>query len=77
MKTRNQIILALALVLTAIGVPVEGIGLLLSIDWLLDRFRTTVNVWGDTVGAAVVEERLKRSQRSEVGGQRPEIEAGS
>ncbi|MBN1498449.1 MAG: cation:dicarboxylase symporter family transporter, partial [Spirochaetes bacterium] len=37
------------------GLPVEGIGLLLTIDWLLDRFRTTVNVWGDSVGAGVVE----------------------
>ena len=29
--------------------------ILLTIDWLLDRFRTTVNVWGDAVGSGVVE----------------------
>ena len=34
--------------------PLEGIGLLLAVDWFLDRFRTTVNVWGDSVGATVV-----------------------
>ncbi|MBZ0273274.1 dicarboxylate/amino acid:cation symporter [bacterium] len=51
-------LVTMVMVLTAVNVPVEGIGLLLSIDWLLDRFRTTVNVWGDTVGAAVVERRL-------------------
>jgi Na+/H+-dicarboxylate symporter len=33
----------------------EGIGLILSIDWFLDRCRTTVNVWGDMVGAAVID----------------------
>ncbi len=44
----------MVLVLTAVGLPVEGIGMLLAGDWLLDRFRTTVNVWGDCVGAAVL-----------------------
>jgi len=25
------------------------------VDWILDRFRTTVNVWGDSVGAGVID----------------------
>jgi len=25
------------------------------VDWLLDRFRTTVNVWGDSIGAGVID----------------------
>jgi len=29
--------------------------MLLSIDWFLDRCRTATNVWGDSVGAAVVD----------------------
>jgi Na+/H+-dicarboxylate symporter len=29
--------------------------MLLSIDWFLDRLRTSVNVWGDSIGAAVVD----------------------
>ena len=41
-------------VLTAVGLPLEGIGLIWAIDWFLDRCRTTVNVWGDSVGAAVI-----------------------
>jgi Na+/H+-dicarboxylate symporter len=45
-------------VLSAVGLPLEGVGLLLAVDWLLDRFRTAVNVWGDAVGAAVVERAL-------------------
>jgi len=44
----------MVIVLNAVGLPLEGVGLILSIDWLLDRCRTTVNVWGDAVGAAVV-----------------------
>jgi Na+/H+-dicarboxylate symporter len=41
-------------VLAAVGLPLEGIGLIWAIDWFLDRCRTTVNVWGDSVGAAVI-----------------------
>lgn len=50
-------LVTMVLVLEAVGLPAEGIGLLLSIDWVLDRFRTSVNVWGDSVGAAVIERR--------------------
>ncbi len=46
----------MSLVLTAVGLPLEGIGIILAIDWFLDRCRTTVNVWGDSVGAAVIAE---------------------
>lgn len=48
-------LVTMVMVLQAVGLPTEGIGLILVIDWLLDRFRTTVNVWGDAVGAAVME----------------------
>ncbi len=48
-------LVTMLIVLKAVGLPIEGIGLLLTIDWLMDRFRTTVNVWGDSVGAGVVE----------------------
>lgn len=48
-------LVTMVLVLQAVGLPLEGIGLILSIDWLLDRFRTAVNVWGDSVGAAVLD----------------------
>lgn len=56
-------LVTMVLVLTAIGAPIEGIGILLSIDWLLDRFRTTVNVWGDTVGAAVVDRMMVKGNK--------------
>ena len=48
-------LVTMVIVLTAVGLPMEGIGLLLAVDWFLDRLRTTVNVWGDSVGTTVVE----------------------
>ncbi len=48
----------MVIVLTAVDLPQEGIGLILAVDWFLDRFRTTVNVWGDSTGAAVIEKVL-------------------
>lgn len=48
-------LVTMVLVLQSVGLPTEGIGLILAIDWLLDRFRTTVNVLGDCVGAAVID----------------------
>ncbi len=55
----------MVIVLNAVGLPLEGIGLLLAVDWFLDRCRTTVNVWGDSVGAAVVDRALnsKKGQK--------------
>jgi Na+/H+-dicarboxylate symporter len=48
-------LVTMVIVLNAVDLPLEGIELILAVDWLLDRFRTTVNVWGDAVGAAVME----------------------
>jgi Na+/H+-dicarboxylate symporter len=47
-------LVTMAIVLNAVGLPLEGIGMILAVDRLLDMCRTTVNVWGDTVGCAVV-----------------------
>ena len=48
-------LVTMVIVLKAVGLPLEGIGMLLSIDWFLDRLRTSINVWGDSIGAAVVD----------------------
>ena len=40
--------ITLAMVLTAVGVPTEGLALVLGVDRLLDMFRTATNVVGDT-----------------------------
>lgn len=53
-------LVTMIIVLEVVGLPVEGIGLLLAVDWFLDRFRTATNVWGDAVGAAVVHRYLQK-----------------
>lgn len=53
-------LVTLVLVLKAVGLPLEGIGLILAVDWLLDRFRTTVNVWGDACGAGVIDRLVEK-----------------
>jgi Na+/H+-dicarboxylate symporter len=44
----------MGIVLSAVGLPLEGIGLILAVDRILDMCRTTVNVWSDSIGAASV-----------------------
>lgn len=44
----------IALILSGVGVPPEGIGLILGVDRLLDMCRTTLNVMGDLVAASVI-----------------------
>ncbi|WP_052055212.1 dicarboxylate/amino acid:cation symporter [Myxosarcina sp. GI1] len=52
-------LVTMVIVLRAVNIPIEGVSLILVIDWFLDRCRTTVNVWGDCVGAGVID-RLER-----------------
>jgi Na+/H+-dicarboxylate symporter len=47
-------LITLALVLTQVGLPVEGIALIIGVDRLLDMSRTVVNVVGDATVASVV-----------------------
>ncbi len=47
----------IALILGAVGIPPEGIGLILGVDRFLDMCRTTLNVIGDLVAATVISSR--------------------
>jgi len=47
-------LVTLAIVLGAVGLPLDGIGMILAVDRILDMFRTSVNVWGDATGCVVV-----------------------
>lgn len=49
-------LVTMLIVLNAVGLPIEYVGLILSVDWLLDRFRTAANTFGDCIGAAVVDQ---------------------
>lgn len=44
----------MTIILSAVGLPLEGIGLILAVDRLLDMFRTTINVWSDSCGAVII-----------------------
>lgn len=44
----------MTIVLKAVGLPLDGIGLILAVDRVLDMMRTTVNVLGDTCGAVII-----------------------
>jgi Na+/H+-dicarboxylate symporter len=44
----------ISVILSAVGLPLEGVGLILAVDRILDMCRTTVNVWSDSCGAAII-----------------------
>jgi len=44
----------MSIILNAVGLPLEGVALILAVDRILDMFRTTVNVYSDSVGAVVI-----------------------
>jgi len=47
-------LVAIVIILTAIGLPIEAIGVLMVFDRILDMCRTSVNVWGDCCCATIV-----------------------
>ncbi len=44
----------MSIILNAVGLPLEGVGIILAVDRFLDMFRTTVNVLSDSCGAVIV-----------------------
>ena len=47
-------LVAITLILTVVGLPLEGVGLILAVDRILDMCRTAVNVFSDSCGAVVI-----------------------
>ncbi len=47
-------LVAITIILGAIGLPAEGIGLILAVDRILDMTRTAVNAFGDSCGAVLI-----------------------
>jgi DAACS family dicarboxylate/amino acid:cation (Na+ or H+) symporter len=54
----------LAMILGLVGIPVEGIGLILGVDRFLDMCRTTLNVTGDLAAAVVISRGERAAQGS-------------
>ncbi|MGD2111163.1 MAG: dicarboxylate/amino acid:cation symporter [Phycisphaerae bacterium] len=44
----------MVVVLSAVGLPIEYVGLILAVDRILDMYRTSINVWSDSTACAVV-----------------------
>jgi len=57
-------LVTMAIVLNAVGLPLDGIGIIIAVDRILDMFRTSVNVWGDAAGCAVVARLVGEEVRS-------------
>ena len=57
-------LITLAMVLQQVGLPVEGIGLIIGVDRLLDMLRTVVNISGDGMVTTVVASSEKRLDRA-------------
>ncbi len=51
--------ITLSMVLTSVGLPLEGIGIIMGIDRILDMCRTTINVMGDCVCTLIVSNQEK------------------
>jgi len=50
-------LVAITIILGAIGLPLEALGLILAVDRILDMFRTSVNVFSDSCGAVIIARR--------------------
>ena len=50
----------MTMVLDSVGLPVESIALIITVDRFLDMFRTAVNNWGDLLGAKLIDRLLTR-----------------
>jgi len=53
-------LVTMVMVLQTVGLPSNDVALILAVDWLLDRFRTAINVLGDSLGAGIVYHMSKK-----------------
>lgn len=53
----------MSVILIAVGLPLEGVVVILAVDRILDMFRTTVNVFSDSCGAVIISRFENLSER--------------
>lgn len=56
-------LIMMTLILDSVGLSVEYIALIIAVDRFLDMFRTSINVWGDLIGAKVVNSIVFQKKR--------------
>ncbi|RDY24493.1 dicarboxylate/amino acid:cation symporter [Romboutsia maritimum] len=67
--------ITLSMVLTSVGLPIEGVGLIMGVDRLLDMARTTINVMGDCACTLVVSNMEKELDIDKFYSEESQIEA--
>ena len=55
----------LSMVLSQVGLPLEGIGMILAVDRIVDMGRTTVNITGDLVCSVIIDRIEKKAENAE------------
>ncbi|XP_037024504.1 excitatory amino acid transporter 1 [Bradysia coprophila] len=58
-------LVTMVMVLDTVGLPAEDVTIIIAVDWLLDRFRTTINVMCDSIGAILVNHLSRGDLRSD------------
>lgn len=61
-------LVTMGIVLSAVGMPLDAIGIILAVDALLDQFRTAINVWGDGTASYVINHSEKGHLGDELDG---------
>ncbi|XP_005177431.1 excitatory amino acid transporter 3 [Musca domestica] len=57
-------LVTMVMVLDTVGLPAKDVSLIIAVDWLLDRFRTTINVMCDALGTILVNHLSKKDLQS-------------
>ncbi|CAH1718380.1 unnamed protein product [Chironomus riparius] len=65
-------LITMVMVLDTVGLPAEDVTIIIAVDWLLDRFRTTINVMCDALGTILVDHLSK----GELSGTAQKLELG-
>jgi len=68
-------LVTMVMVLDTVGLPAEDVTIILAVDWLLDRFRTAINVLGDSIGAGLVY-HLSKDELAQADFGKPEVGGG-
>merc|ERR1719410_636728 len=68
-------LVTMVMVLDTVGLPAEDVTIILAVDWLLDRFRTAINVLGDSIGAGIVY-HLSKNELEAFENKPPSVEQG-
>ena len=55
----------LSMVLSQVGLPLEGIGMILAVDRIVDMGRTTVNITGDIVCSVIID-RIEKNREQKM-----------